>query len=93
MDEMGEKTGIGNAETDDSQLSEGQKLFKGKIPVPTRMDTLLEQGKRIARDRFAEHENRMNLEGDISKYTLHRVPFRHLVGIKKALEDTEEDTE
>jgi hypothetical protein len=82
MDKMGEKTGIGNAETDDSQLSDGQKLFKGKLPTPTRMDRLIEQGKRIARDRIAEHENRMDLEGDISNYTGHRVPFRHVVRSK-----------
>lgn len=79
------KSGVGNVAGDSSGLSEGQKLFSGKITpaAPSRMDTLLAEGARRANENAMRHREEMDAQGDAEQGVAgtdshYQTPFRHL---------------
>lgn len=71
------KRGVGKANGDDTELSEGQKMFKGQVSASapkSRMEQLLEKGKTIAKSRTQEHIERMNAEGEAEEIRRGRQP-------------------
>lgn len=77
------KSGVGNAEGDDSQLSGGQKLFKGAVPTaapPSKIDLLLQKGAQVGRARIDDANMRRDAEGEQFENAFgghHRVPMRY----------------
>lgn len=82
------KTGVGSTEGDSSQLSEGQKMFAGKVtPAPTsKIDRLMAKGAALAKQNQGRHVDEMDTQGEHESlyetrsgtFSHYQTPFQHI---------------